>query len=290
MQSQRRLKLRIISDLHLGHGASLVRNAAELEPLFEDVSVLVFNGDTVEMRYVQDHPAAMKELAALEALCTKREIRSVFVNGNHDPAISNLSHLDLAAGEVLVTHGDMLFHDVSPWSKEAVHIGAAHSKELEALEGDQLEHFETRLNALKRAARSIELHKSNVPSGPLAALITILGECWPPTKPFRIFKVWAQTPSKAVRMAEIFRPRTRFVIIGHTHYPGIWQRGQKWIINTGGFLTLSRPLAVEIENGKLTVLKIVKSKECFRLGPVLRQFSLDAAGDQTLAGSNLRLI
>ena len=39
--------IRIISDLHLGHTASLAREIAQVEPLFRDVRTLIFNGDTV---------------------------------------------------------------------------------------------------------------------------------------------------------------------------------------------------------------------------------------------------
>ena len=41
-------KIRVLSDLHLGHPSSLVGNVSELNPLLEGIDVLVLNGDTIQ--------------------------------------------------------------------------------------------------------------------------------------------------------------------------------------------------------------------------------------------------
>lgn len=266
--------VRILSDIHLGHGASLLAEPGQLAPLCRDAPKLVFNGDTVELRYLEDRPDAFQQLEKLREVCRLEKTDPLFINGNHDPIISKLNHLDLADDAVLVTHGDMLFHDISPWSKEAPILGAAHTAALRELEEEKLRDFESRLSATKRAALSIELHKSKVPRGTLARISTVLAETWPPTRPLQIFKVWVQTPSKAAALAEVFRPWAKFILIGHTHYPGIWRRGPRVIINTGSFLTLSRPLCVEIEGRTLSTRKIVRSHGQFRLGALVERFRL----------------
>ena len=131
--------------------------------------------------------------------------------------------------------------------------------------------LESRLKVLRRAALSIESHKPNLPHGRLRV---VLGECWPPTKPFRILRVWMETPSKAASLAQTFRPQARFVILGHTHWAGIWRREQRVVINTGGFLVMARPLAVDIEDKTLTVRRVIKRGNQFRLGKVLERFAL----------------
>lgn len=266
--------MRIISDLHLGHGASLLACPSELAPLCKDVSRLVFNGDTVELRFLEDRSQAFEEFANLKSFCWEQKLEPLFINGNHDPIVSELNHLDLSG--VLVTHGDMLFHDISPWSHEAPVLGAAHSQELQKLGEDALSNFEARLGATKRAALSIELHKSTVGRGTLAKITTIVSEMWPPTRPFKILKVWVQTPSKAAALAEVFRPEAKFVVVGHTHHPGIWRRGARVIINTGSFLTLSRPLCVDIEANTLSVRSIVRRKGQYHPGTLLERFKIAA--------------
>src|SRR5947209_2581653 len=100
--------IRIISDIHLGHPASLVAGAENLAPLLRGFPTVIFNGDTVESRFLKDRPKARQNLDVLEKVCAAQGARCILINGNHDPAISPASHVDLADGAVLVTHGDML--------------------------------------------------------------------------------------------------------------------------------------------------------------------------------------
>src|SRR3984957_7305668 len=108
--------IRILSDIHFGHPASMVESPEQLLPLLSGVKTVVFNGDTVEMGLVEDRVQAQANLEAIGAFCLDAGVRPIFMNGNHDPMVSSASHLDLADGAVLVTHGDMLFHDISPGS------------------------------------------------------------------------------------------------------------------------------------------------------------------------------
>ena len=50
--------------------------------------------------------------------------------------VSNTNHLDLERGAILVTHGDILFLDLAPWSRDAKHYRLKHREILEVLGPD----------------------------------------------------------------------------------------------------------------------------------------------------------
>jgi predicted phosphodiesterase len=263
--------IRILSDLHFGHPASIIEQAKQLVPLFRDAKTVIFNGDTAELRYRRGRRIGMRNARIMREVCEGTGARAVFLNGNHDPIISDLCHVDLVDGAVLVTHGDILFHDISPWSHDAHTIAEAHTRELASLEGDALLDFEKRLKASKRAALSIELHRTGLRRDSLSALRTVLRECWPPWRPFQVFHSWAVTPARAEALARFFRPRARFILIGHTHFCGCWQRGPRMVINTGSFLPLSGRMAVDIQGETLTVRPILVERGLFKAGaPIIR--------------------
>jgi len=265
--------IRIVSDLHFGHPASMVEQPAQLAPLFREAKTVVFNGDTVELRYLRGRRIGMRNAKLVREVCEGAGVRPVFINGNHDPILSELSHVDLADGAVLVTHGDLLFHNISPWSHDAEILRAAHTRELEDLGEDAFLDFEKRLKASKRAALSIELHRPRMPRDSLAALRTVLRECWPPWRPLQVFHSWAVTPARAEALARVFRPRARFIIIGHTHFSGCWQRGPRVIINTGSFLPLSGRMAIDIQGDSLVVRPVLLERGVFKAGAPMMQFT-----------------
>jgi len=264
--------IRILSDIHLGHPASLVGDPAELAPLFDGIPTVVFNGDTVEHRFRKDQEQARELLEATKKICSELGSTAIFVNGNHDPDISPYNHLDLAGGSVLVTHGDMLFHDISPWSIEAEIMEAAHRQALEKIEDDAFDDFEKRLHANKCGSLAIELHESTIPRGRLARVVTYLRESWPPWRPLQIFRCWSQVPGRAVGLARVFRPRARFIVLGHSHYGGIWTRGPRVIINTGSFLPIAGRSLVDLEGDRLSIRKITRSGGKFQAGKTVAQF------------------
>lgn len=260
--------IRLLSDLHFGHPASLISDATELVPLFRGMGTVVFNGDTVELRFLRGRWRGKRNAENVRRLCAEQGAVPLFINGNHDPIIAPKSHLDLVNGAVLVTHGDMLFHDISPWGIEAGLMREAHTKELAQLHEDAFHDFEQRLSASKRASLALELHKPHIPRGPFATLATIARECWPPWRPLQIVKCWVETPGKAVALARVFRPRARIVIIGHTHYCGVWRRGPRIIVNTGSFLsTVGGRMLVDIAGDRVTLRKISRRGDTFEAGP-----------------------
>jgi len=264
----------ILSDLHLGHPASSVTDPSHLCRSFDGVSTVIFNGDTVELCWLRNREKAQEQLDRLAEVCLRAGVRPVFLNGNHDPVVSSASHLDLCDGAVLVTHGDILFHEVAPWSREAKVVGPEHSRALQRLSEEARSDFEERLVACKQASLALEMHEPRSASRRWARAAMVFREGWPPWRILRIVKCWMQAPGRAARLAEEFRPQARFVIIGHTHRAGIWKRRSRIVIDTGSFLPLSGTRAVRIDSGRLEVRQIVRVQREWTLGRTLAMLDL----------------
>ncbi len=268
----------VLSDLHVGHPASYLTDPAQLAPLCEGAATVLFNGDTVEALWVCNRDKAHGQLEQIAATCQHQGARAIFLNGNHDPVVSSASHLDLCDGAILVTHGDILFHAVAPWSREAEVIGAAHSRVLDEMADtagpDALTVFEERLVAVKKASLALEMHEPRRPGGRLAGLALALRESWPPWRLLNILHSWLVTPDRADALAHAFRPRARFVLLGHTHYAGVWKRGQRVIINTGSFLPFSGRYGVRLSPDRLDVLAIERRKDEWRFGRAVATFEV----------------
>jgi len=265
----------VVSDLHVGHPASYIGSADELAPLFQDAATVVFNGDTAEMLWLGNRDHAQEQVESISRVCLAKGARPIFLNGNHDPVISSASYLDLAGGSILVTHGDILFHEIAPWSREAPIIGNAHTQVLREMHPDAHTDLSERLVAVKRASLALEMHEPRRRDRSLTArLATIIREGWPPWRVLQIVRFWMQTPRRADELAEVYRPQARFVFIGHTHHAGVWRRGQRVIVNTGSFLPLSGRYGVRIEPGRFEVRRIVRGQGEWVFDDVVASFDL----------------
>jgi predicted phosphodiesterase len=272
----------ILSDLHLGHRASRIDDTSRLEPLIRPFRTAIFNGDTAELWHAADRPLGRKLTADLARFCHHVGCKAIFVNGNHDPDISEVNHLDLHGGALLVTHGDILFLGVAPWSKEAKHYLSAHRRILKGLGEDALGSFEHQLLATKRASLELQLWENPVDRGSLSGLRLLALQAWPPSRPFKIVHAWCQTPSIAADMMKLFRPQAHVALIGHTHYPGVWHRSGRVVINTGSFLHYMSALAAIIDGERLEVRLVNQRNGNFTLGKVKEVFKIPKAGVQEL--------
>jgi UDP-2,3-diacylglucosamine pyrophosphatase LpxH len=265
--------IRIISDLHLGMPSSTLENAGQLLPLLRDNASVIFNGDSVEIHFVKRRESGFRNAERLREICAQAGVTPCFLNGNHDPNISGENHADLADGAVLVTHGDMLFHTIAPWAPDDAGImGRVHTEALAELGDDALLDFEKRLHASKRAALAIEMHDEPLPAGLVAKMMFFLREVWPPWRAFLILKCWREAPRRAAKLAEIFRPHARIMIIGHTHRAGIWRIGPRIIINTGSFMMFAKRYAVDVQNNVVSVRQIELDGGVFLAGKEIARF------------------
>jgi predicted phosphodiesterase len=263
----------IISDLHLGHRASQIRDPEELVPILKEARSVIFNGDTVEMRTADDRAVGRHMAAVVARLCHSIGCRAIFINGNHDPSVSKIDHLDLMDGRILVTHGDILFLGVAPWSRQALAYRKIHLRALAQLGPDDLMSFEKRLLATKRTSIKLQLMERPVTKNSVAPELRVLmQQFWPPHRPFMILRAWLQTPTLAARLCDLFRPNARYVTVGHTHYPGVWRRGQVTVINTGSYVLHFGALAMILDGDSVEIRKVQRQKEGFALGKRIARF------------------
>jgi predicted phosphodiesterase len=265
----------ILSDLHLGHRASLIEHPDQLEPLLHGPGSVIFNGDTAEMRNAEDRVIGRKLAADLARVCHQSGRKAFFLNGNHDPTVSNTNHLDLESGAILVTHGDILFLDLAPWSRDAKHYRVKHREILAGLGPNDYNDFEKRLLATKRTAIELQLIEEPLTSGPAPGLRLFIRQLWPPFRPLMILKAWFEIPGRAANLARVFRPQARFVIVGHTHYPGAWDVAPRIVINTGSFVPYFGAYAAIIESGRLELRRIDRVRRKFVLGKRVVSFAVE---------------
>src|SRR5215469_9283796 len=264
----------ILSDLHMGHRASRLKDPEQLAPLLSGIRSVLFNGDTAEMRHEEDRPIGRKLAADLAKMCHHLGTKPFFINGNHDPTISHINHFDLASDAILVTHGDVLFFGVTPWSREAAHYRRKHQEILDGLDQEDLSDFEERLRATKQTALELQMVEPPLTKSRVPGLRLALSQLWPPWRPFKILKAWQETPKRAVDLANIFRPRARFVIIGHTHFPGAWKKSERVVINTGSFIPYFPAHGALVERDRLEVRQIDLRQGKFCLGKEIGSFAL----------------
>lgn len=267
-------KIRILSDIHFGHKASVVKTVDQLEELCQGVDLLIFNGDTIEQKYEDSPKHERNPLPTLSEFSKKISQWSPhihYISGNHDPSISREHFFETHGGDVFITHGDGLFENIAPWSSNVEKLNQAIFNHIKP--GEKYE-LQDELQRLKDA--SIEAHLNAIDYDPtgLGKAIVFLAQIWPPARPFKILNAWHQTPRRAVEFAKRHGRTPKAIVIGHTHFPGIWKHDGVWVINTGSFFPWPTRYAVELEKDTLVVRKIVKSHDRFKLGATRMSISL----------------
>jgi hypothetical protein len=133
--------------------------------------------------------------------------------------------------------------------------------------------FEKRLLATKRTSIKLQLMEQPVTERSVAPRLSVLmHQFWPPHRPFMIARAWFQTPTLAARLCDLFRPKARYVVVGHTHYPGVWRRGQVTVINTGSYVLHFGALAVILNGTTIEIRKVKRQKDGFALGKQIARF------------------
>jgi predicted phosphodiesterase len=271
-----RYPIRIISDIHLGNRASLVLEPEKVAALFQGVGTVVLNGDTFDHRRRERGKAPNHPIELFENLAWREGAELVMIAGNHDPDCSTVYHLDLAHGQILVTHGDVLYPEIAPWSHFAAQFREMIRKELEELEHPSLHTLEHLLATNKSVARQILIQPHFYFPTNEGFIRHLLRYLWPPVRILRILGSWQRLPVSAAELAEDHRPQARFIIVGHTHFPGVWNRRGRCIINTGSFLPLLGRRLVDIHEDRVEVRKIRRSVNAFHPGRLVKQYALIA--------------
>jgi predicted phosphodiesterase len=265
---------RVLSDLHYGDPGSRVRSLDSLGPLFAGADRIVFNGDTLETRASPISTETAEIRAEFLEFARRSVPRCTIVTGNHDADLSDTHFLDLLGGIVFVLHGENLFEELVPWSHELPEIRRLFREQLEALSAAEQGDPWARLLAGKRACAKLVLSHNPHATGARerAALMTRI--IWPPRCPLAMMRAWHELPSRASEFVRQHRPKSRFVLVGHTHLPGVWLRSAAVVINTGSFRPPFGCYAVDVSAESVIVRRVVKQGGSFALGRVVASFAL----------------
>lgn len=270
------MTVRILSDLHYGDRSSRLLRLAQLRPLCDEAPALVLNGDTLDTR-AGPRPAATAALRA-EVADFFGGRRATLLTGNHDPDISPRHSLELAGGEVFVVHGDVVFDSIVPWGRDAGLIGRRIGRALAALPGGAESTLEERLAVFRRVAAEVRQRHQSETHGLKYLLGYAVDTLWPPWRAPNIWRAWRSMPALCAELARRHRPRARFVVVGHTHRPGVWRRPDgRVVINTGSFCRPLGGLAVDLSPQGLTVRRVERRGGEFRTGEKVAQFALGGA-------------
>lgn len=257
--------VRIISDLHLGHRVSRIERVESLRPLLAGAETVVFNGDTWQELARDLKPRSQRMLGELKELCREEGCLPVFLPGNHDPGWPGKGYLELAGGKVVVTHGDALLYDGSPWKREVL-TGRGTVDELWR-KRPQAAHDADERHLL---AREIAVC---LPSASHSAGRKIwqraLDAVVPPQRGLEMLKAWWTQAEAGDAFCGRYFPAAEFLLIGHFHWGGSWLAGGRRVINTGSFLNPGRAHWAELENGWLSYGWVAETPDGCRKGRVL---------------------
>ncbi len=265
--------VRVLSDLHFGHSACLIREAHQLRPLLEGADTIVFNGDTLEERADPFRARSEEMLADLREICRLAGAKPLFITGNHDPGVWDRHYLDLAGGNVFVTHGDALFDLISPWSKDIAKTEIGIRKIRAHYTPEQLRELDTLMACTKSACKLTHIYEKKGTNSLVNKLRVLTAEMWPPRRPAAILHSWAVAPKRALTLLAEHRPQAKAILFGHTHFPGIWSNSTQTAINTGGYLGTLNARAIDIpaHGNSLTYHRVQFKKGSFYQAPASRE-------------------
>ena len=255
--------VRILSDLHLGHRVSRITSVESLRPLITGAATVVFNGDTWQELAVMFREKSAEMLEELTTLCREEGAEPVFLSGNHDPGWPGTGWLELGDGKILITHGDALFFDGSPWSREAI-AGQDDIRELWRQHHAAADDAGERLRLAREIARY--LVPKTFPKGRKLWQRIWEAAC-PPQRALKMLHSWLTQADAADDFSNKFFPRAEVIVIGHFHRSGIWHKRGRLVINTGAYLPPGDALWVEWNQGWLSCGKVLESPDRYTLGP-----------------------
>jgi len=263
--------LRILSDLHLFDAGTRVREPGQLEPLLAGVQTLVINGDSCEML----HGHHVREAREMQGFFRARVPEVIFITGNHDPTISELHELLLADGRVWVTHGDICFDDLTPWSRHRIELASLVQSELAREPAADYRDIAVRLRVSRAACQQLEETVDRLDPSLRARLGWLWHTLFPPRQPLAMLRAWRELPARAAALAVAQRPSAQVVVTGHVHLPGVWRRTDgPTVINTGSFFAPLGGHLVDLAGDLVRVRRIVRHRGQFHPGRQIAELRL----------------
>ena len=282
-------RTRILSDLHFRDPRGLLHDLATLDPLLDGAERVILNGDAIDTQ-IEAHARHRGEL---ERFFAARREEIVFLTGNHDPDLPNApAELNLADGRVWVTHGDVFFYLIAPWSHHAADFEQrlTAAKARDGLDAEAAARVENRLRLNREASVALplpDIWKEPASPSPFRKLRLLWHCVFPPGRLLKMLWAWAATPRLAATMARAQRPRAQVVILGHTHYPGVWRVSAPrsgpgaggppiTVINTGSYTRPFGALMVDLEADLVRVRRVRHDGRCFQPGSLVAEIALRA--------------
>lgn len=265
--------IRIFSDLHFLEQACRIKTIEQLRPLLDGTDEIVFNGDLIDTQTVDPDHSIARELKAYFS----SHAPTTFITGNHDPDLSDTHELSLANDSIWLTHGDVFFEDLVPWSRDQPEIRRRLRKAWANTPVQEQTKPEVRLHTFRQICLGLHQGYDPCKSGLGPNLRRYLSLLYPPRCSLALLHAWATTSRRAAQVARQHRAQAKFIIFGHTHRPGAWpQRDGRVVINTGSFCGPLTGQAVELHGGELRLRPIAVRGAEFRLLPPTKTFALPA--------------
>ncbi|MBT5901120.1 MAG: hypothetical protein HOH58_03320 [Opitutaceae bacterium] len=262
--------LRILSDLHFRDATSRLERLEDLLPLLEGVTELWLNGDTC------DNQSGMTaaELAEIKEFFTAHVPRVRFITGNHDPDISEEHEASAAHGRIWACHGDACLDDIVPWSRVRETLVDRINEIRSAHPELNYTSFEDRVRIMRMACTGFARECDPEKQDSWHLLRRICTEFFPPRQPWAMVHTWATFGTRAATAAAIWRPEARVIVSGHVHFPRIWQRGDRTVINTGAFTGPLGAYVVEYAEKLVTVRRIESRDRRWHPGKIVSTIPL----------------
>jgi len=262
---------RIFSDFHYRDGASRLHRLDALLPVLAGADHLVINGDTLDSQAPQAAPL----LAEALAFFARQAPRVTVLSGNHDPDISPHTELSLNDGRVWITHGDLFCDNIAPWSSRREELEVRLQRLSTTVPPETLHLVETRLRLNRLACHDLPDPHDCFDRSLQTRLVRLANALFPPDRLLSMLNTWRTIPALARALAREQRPRARLVVLGHTHYPGVWRdRDGAVVVNTGSFARPFGGLFVELRGDHVQIVRIAQKNGEFHRGPVVAGFSL----------------
>ncbi len=242
-------RVRVLSDLHLGHERCEAPALRHLIPLLEGVDILVIAGDLAETRHGawQEEGLALRE--ELRSLCCEHGVSLICLAGNHDPDAGPML-LSLWDGRAVIMHGHALYKEGSPWSWEYLY-NRERCEELIASFPNADTDLEVRLELASQMCRLTApiMRREGINNRYLRGLLHCF---FPLERPIHIVWGWLSCGWRTNTFARRFFPQAEVVVFGHFHRSGRWRYGKRTIVNTGAWFCHATPWLADLQDGRLT--------------------------------------
>jgi UDP-2,3-diacylglucosamine pyrophosphatase LpxH len=229
----------ILSDLHLGLSPLEITG---LDPVLDMADELWLNGDTVETRHPRYRDRGERLWSELQRTCERRGLPIRRLTGNHDHDEGLPTHLELAAGRILVTHGHAFLPSIAPWSVWAREAERRHQACLASLPPSERGTLRAAMQAAASASEAAWSDPSRERRLHAAAMLTR------PWAIAAVLRTWMRWPALAHAFTHRHRPEARLLVSGHAHRRGVHRRNGLVIMDTGSFNPPARAAAVRVRD------------------------------------------